>query len=292
MILTSPTELNSIPKRIISLVPSQTELLHHLGLEEETIAITKFCVHPEIWFKTKTRIGGTKALNIEKIMELQPDLIIANNEENVKDQVEALAEKFPVWVTDVCDLASAIKMIGDIGLLTGKVAEAGNLESGIGREFARLQEFIVEQEKPAIRTAYFIWKDPYMTIGGDTFINDMMKRSGLQNIFESTKRYPEITVQQLKERLDKGENIHLVDVREPNENSEFNIGGKLLPLGDIRNMQTESIDDWKKDEVVLYCRSGNRSGIAAQILDQMGFENTKNLTGGMLAWKDNFGENK
>ncbi len=101
-----------------------------------------------------------------------------------------------------------------------------------------------------------------------------------------------ITVQELKERLDAGENIHLVDVREPSENAEFNIGGVLLPVGDIRNMQTELIDDWKHDEIVLYCRSGNRSGIAAQILEQLGFENPKNLTGGMLAWQENFGTGK
>jgi rhodanese-related sulfurtransferase len=101
-----------------------------------------------------------------------------------------------------------------------------------------------------------------------------------------------ITVQELKERLDAGENIHLLDVREPSENAEFNIGGALLPLGDIRNMETEAIDDWKKDEIIAYCRSGNRSGIAAQILEQLGFENVKNLTGGMLAWQQNFGAGK
>lgn len=94
-----------------------------------------------------------------------------------------------------------------------------------------------------------------------------------------------ISVEELKERLDKGENIYLVDVREPNENAEFNIGGVLLPLGEIRNYNTESIDNIKDDEVVLYCRSGNRSGIATQILEQMGFKNVKNLTGGMLAWQ-------
>ncbi|SFQ20621.1 rhodanese-like domain-containing protein [Parafilimonas terrae] len=98
-----------------------------------------------------------------------------------------------------------------------------------------------------------------------------------------------ITVQELKQRLDAGEKIHLLDVREPNENAEFNIGGTLLPLGEVRNMQTEPVDDWKKDEVVVYCRSGNRSGQAAMILEQLGFENVKNLTGGMLAWQQNFG---
>ena len=93
-----------------------------------------------------------------------------------------------------------------------------------------------------------------------------------------------ISVAELKDRMNAGENIHLVDVREPIENAEFNIGGILLPLGDIQNMQTDVIDEWKDDEIVLYCRSGNRSGIATQILEQMGFKNVKNLTGGMLAW--------
>lgn len=101
-----------------------------------------------------------------------------------------------------------------------------------------------------------------------------------------------ITVQELKERLDKGESIHLVDVREPAENAEFNIGGTLLPVGDIRNMQTDPIEGWKKEEVILYCRSGNRSGQATMILEQLGFENVKNLTGGMLAWQQNFGTGK
>ena len=94
-----------------------------------------------------------------------------------------------------------------------------------------------------------------------------------------------ITAEELKKRMNEGENIHLVDVREPNENAEFNIGGILLPLGEIRNMNTDTIDDLKNEEVILYCRSGNRSGQATQILEQMGFTNVKNLTGGMLAWQ-------
>ncbi|MEO8772022.1 MAG: helical backbone metal receptor [Ferruginibacter sp.] len=198
MILSSPSALNYIPKKIISLVPSQTELLHYLGLEDETIAITKFCVHPENWFRTKTRIGGTKTLNIEKIIELDPDLIIANNEENVKEQVEMLAEKFPVWVTDVVDLATSIKMIGDIGQLVGKEDDANNLELRIMNVFKALEDEIKARKTAPIRSAYFIWKNPYMTIGGDTFINDMMKRCGLKNIFEDEKRYPEVNIEQLK----------------------------------------------------------------------------------------------
>jgi len=97
-----------------------------------------------------------------------------------------------------------------------------------------------------------------------------------------------ITVDELKTRLDAGEDIHLLDVREPSENADFNIGGTLLPLGDIRNMNTDAIDDWKDEEIVAYCRSGNRSGIAAQFLEHVGFKNVKNLVGGMIAWRQKY----
>jgi len=97
-----------------------------------------------------------------------------------------------------------------------------------------------------------------------------------------------ITVDELKTRLDAGEDIHLLDVREPSENADFNIGGTLLPLGDIRNMNTDAIDDWKDEEIVAYCRSGNRSGIAAQFLEHVGFKNVKNLLGGMIAWRQKY----
>jgi rhodanese-related sulfurtransferase len=97
-----------------------------------------------------------------------------------------------------------------------------------------------------------------------------------------------ISPEEVKSRLDKGEKLNLVDVRRPEETAEYNIGGIALPLGNIQNMQTEDIEDLKNEEVILYCRSGNRSGIAAMILDQMGFSNTKNLSGGMLAWRKKF----
>src|SRR4030095_12924514 len=101
-------------QRIISLVPSQTELLFDLGLEEEVIGITKFCVHPEQWFRTKTRVGGTKNINIEKIISLKPDLVIANKEENVKEQIQALEQFTQVYVSDVKNLADALNMILEI----------------------------------------------------------------------------------------------------------------------------------------------------------------------------------
>ena len=99
-----------------------------------------------------------------------------------------------------------------------------------------------------------------------------------------------ISVEEVKQRLDAGEKLHLIDVREPAENAEFNIGGTLVPLGKIQSMQVEDIEDLKDEEVIFYCRSGNRSGIAAMYLDQLGFKNTKNLTGGMNAWKEKFNQ--
>jgi rhodanese-related sulfurtransferase len=101
-----------------------------------------------------------------------------------------------------------------------------------------------------------------------------------------------ITAEEVKERLQKGEQLHLVDVREPHEHAEFNIGGILYPLGKVQSMQVDELEDLKNDEVIVYCRSGNRSGQAAMILDMLGFKNTKNLVGGMMGWQEKFGQSK
>ncbi len=139
MIITSTQFSLNPPQRIISLVPSQTELLYHFGLKKEVVGITKFCVHPEKWFKTKTRVGGTKNINIDLIKKLHPDLIIANKEENVKEQIEELAKEFTVWVTDVNSLEEALLMIKDVGELTYKTTEAITLISQIKTNFSQLQ---------------------------------------------------------------------------------------------------------------------------------------------------------
>jgi len=193
MILQQTAGLDHLPKRIVSLVPSQTELLFDLGLEAETVGITKFCVHPQNWFKTKERIGGTKTVNIDKIHQLKPDIINANKEENVQEQVEALAEDYPVWLTDVYDLEDALQMIADIGMLTGKNESALSLIDRISMAFKSVQQI-----KPPVKTAYLIWQKPYMTIGGDTFINDMLLQCGFENIFSNKTRYPEASVAQLQ----------------------------------------------------------------------------------------------
>ncbi len=98
-----------------------------------------------------------------------------------------------------------------------------------------------------------------------------------------------ITAAQLKARIDAGEKINLVDVREPNEHADFNIGGLLLPLGQVQIMNVDELEDFKNEELIVYCRSGNRSGQACMILDTLGFTNTRNLVGGMLGWEAEFG---
>lgn len=196
MILQKTSDLHYTPKRIVSLVPSQTELLHYLGLEKETVGITKFCVHPENWFKTKPRVGGTKAVKNKIIHDLKPDLIIANKEENVKEQVELLAKDYPIWVTDVNNLQEALAMINDIGEITAKQKQADLLIKKISEGFDSLTSAFKTGD-PKLKTAYLIWRKPYMTIGNDTFINDMLIKCGFENVFVSRKRYPEINIEDL-----------------------------------------------------------------------------------------------
>lgn len=198
MLLSSPAIDATPPSRIVSLVPSQTELLHDLGLDSRVAGITRFCVHPREWLQTKPRVGGTKALDIEKIRSLRPDLIIANKEENVKEQVEALAEDYPVWVTDVRDLDSALGMIRDLGLLTDTSNRASSIADEIMTAFKKMR--VALSEAPRIRTAYLIWKDPYMTVGGDAFISSMLAEAGFENVFRSEMRYPETAPAAFREK--------------------------------------------------------------------------------------------
>lgn len=186
--------LDHPPRRIISLVPSQTELLYTLGLEGEVVGITKFCIHPDQWFRNKTRIGGTKDIRPDIILSLQPDLIIANKEENDQAQVEALSAHVPVWISNVTDLPSALGMIRSVGELTGKVQSANVLADEIAHRFAALE---AATTAPGPRTAYFIWHGPWMVAGGDSFIHDMLRRAGFDNIFRDQPRYPSIELETL-----------------------------------------------------------------------------------------------
>ncbi|MGN6800381.1 MAG: helical backbone metal receptor [Ginsengibacter sp.] len=195
MILTRENIGSKKYNRIVSLVPSQTELLFDLGLEKEVVGITKFCIHPDKWFREKARVGGTKKINSEKIKEISPDLIIANKEENVKEQIENLVEEFDVWITDVNTLKEATEMIRDIGSLCDREREAKLLASEIKAGFKNLNEDFSNKEKK--KAAYFIWKDPWMVAGGDTFINEMMNQAGFENVFATLDRYPEINLEDI-----------------------------------------------------------------------------------------------
>lgn len=180
------------PKRIISLVPSITELLYDLGLFEQIIGRTKFCVHPKELLKAIPKIGGTKNVNIDRIIALQPDLIIANKEENDKNQIEQLSQHFPVWISDITNFTEAMDMIDVLGTILGEKKKAQQI---IKDSTHLLQQLEPEKKR---KTAYLIWQEPYMTIGQDTYIHDILHHAGYENIFGEQTRYPSFTLEELK----------------------------------------------------------------------------------------------
>lgn len=197
-------EISFPPSRIISVVPSQTELLADLGLDDEVIGITRFCVHPQKWFRAKTRVGGTKQLHRDQIASLNPDLIIANREENAKEQIDELAKLFPVWISDVKTLNDAYVMMHAVGEITGKQEAALARTEKIKNAF---REWRTDSKgiKPKnlnskLTCAYLIWNDPLMTIGGDTFIHHMLGKAGFENVFGNLQRYPQISRDLLQEK--------------------------------------------------------------------------------------------
>lgn len=197
--LSNEFKFNQVPKRIVSVVPSQTEYLVSLGLTESIVGITKFCIHPEEVFKSKTKIGGTKNLNIEKILSLNPDIVIANKEENDKMQIEELQKHVPVWISDIYNLEDAYEMMLRLGDLFQKQSIAQELVTAIRQSFDQLKPLDSGESK---RLAYFIWKDPYMLAGGNTFIDYLINLLGFHNISKDLvigDRYPEISIAELKQ---------------------------------------------------------------------------------------------
>lgn len=195
-------EITHTPLRIISLVPSQTELLFDLGLNKEVVGITKFCIHPAHWLKEKTIIGGTKQLNIDKIASLKPDLIIGNKEENSKEDIEILMQSYPLWMSDINTFEDALEMIESIAHITHTTKLGNDIITKIKQEFAILPQV----NKVKKRTAYFIWNKPMMVAGQTTFINEMLQICGFENVFSTTHhfkqqkesvRYPQINESEL-----------------------------------------------------------------------------------------------
>lgn len=217
-------ELQSSPSRIVSLVPSQTELLYDLGLESEVVGITKFCIHPKQWHDSKTRVGGTKQLNLDQIRSLQPDLIIGNKEENDQDQVEQLMREFPVWMSDIYNLKDALQMIDTLGHLLGKQNSSQKMIRAIEGSFKELENYRPEIPK---KTAYLIWKEPWMVAGQHSFINDMLERCGFVNAFFGQLRYPETNPQELLQL--NPDLILLSSEPYPFKEKELNLMKNLIP---------------------------------------------------------------
>ena len=180
------------PQRIISLVPSQTELLFDLGVGAQVVGVTKFCIHPTQARKSATIIGGTKQFDLAKIAALQPDLIIGNKEENYPEGINQLAANYPVWMSDITTLADALIMIQSIGDLTNTTTQAQTLTTEITTAFTALTQTINPTNSPK-RVAYLIWRAPWLAAGSQTFIHEMLTSANLTNVFADRPRYPEIT---------------------------------------------------------------------------------------------------
>ncbi|MBC7693866.1 MAG: ABC transporter substrate-binding protein [Burkholderiales bacterium] len=185
--LNNNIELDNFPKRIVSLVPSQSELLWDLGLRKELVGVTKFCIHPKELLETVARIGGTKTLNINMIRDLRPDLIIGNKEENEQSQIIELQKEFKVWMSDIFTLYDSLEMIKSVGKIVNREEQAIHISNSIDQSFSELKSL----HKSVL---YLIWK-PYMAAGKGTFIGDMLQKMGLQNVIEDEKaRYPELSI--------------------------------------------------------------------------------------------------
>lgn len=182
--------LDATPKRIVSLVPSQTELLVDLGLESSIVGVTKFCIHPSHLRTDKTVVGGTKSIKIEKIKGLRPDIVLCNKEENTKEIIAQLKDIAPIHISDVLTITDALELITMYGNLFNVETKSNGIIKSILQEqeaFKKAMAF-----KPSKKVAYFIWRNPWMVAASDSFINDMLNEAGFDNVFRQSKRYPEI----------------------------------------------------------------------------------------------------
>ncbi|NAS32583.1 ABC transporter substrate-binding protein [Flavobacteriaceae bacterium R38] len=193
-------EISRTPKRIISLVPSQTELLCDMGLEDAIVGVTKFCVHPSHLKSAKTIVGGTKQIKIEKIKELRPDIVLCNKEENTKEIVEELEKIVPVHVSDIYTIDDSLELIKSYGEIFDCIDKSSEIINKITVNLADFKGFIKNQ--PNYRTAYFIWREPWMVTAGTTFINHLLKLNGFENVYSDEKRYPEVNIKKMKEESD------------------------------------------------------------------------------------------
>ena len=186
--------------RIVSLVPSQTELLHDLGLEDQIVGITKFCVHPYHYKSVKTIVGGTKQIKIEKIAALKPDIILCNKEENTKDIVEACQDICEVHVSELYTIEDTLELISYYGERFNKRTNANAINDKINYKLQDFKNFIKNQ--PTIKVAYFIWRNPWMVAGNNTFIDYILKMNKFENIYANLERYPEVDITRIQQEGD------------------------------------------------------------------------------------------
>ena len=185
------------PKRIVSLVPSQTELLVDLGLENSIVGVTKFCAHPVHLRKSKTIIGGTKQVHYDRIKALQPDIILCNKEENTKEMVEELEKIAPVHISDIYTIDDTIilmKQYGELFSVQNKALEITNKLADLVIEFK-----LYIANKSVKKVAYFIWRKPWMVTGNNTIIHHLLSLNKFENVFADLSRYPEVTITSLVE---------------------------------------------------------------------------------------------
>jgi ABC-type Fe3+-hydroxamate transport system substrate-binding protein len=235
--------------RIVSLVPSLTELLFDLGLEDHVVGVTKFCIHPPEAKPTRTLIGGTKNPSVERILQLQPDLVIANREENRKEDVARLEPHTQVLVTDISTIDDALSAILQIGSATGAVQAADSIVHEIGT----LQERLREQKAltPLLtppKILYLIWQNPYMSVGSDTFIHAMISELGAESVTQTLRRYPEITEADIHELAPN--EIWLSDEPFPFGPDHVLAFQKLFPFARVRLVSGE-VYSWYGSRMIL-----------------------------------------
>lgn len=225
--------MNLAPKRIISLVPSISELLVDLGLYDSIVGVTSFCVKPPELLKLKTIVGGISGLKFERIEDLKPDLIIASKEENNKEEIEYLESEYRVELFDVNSFSDALEMIISLGEITGRLQIAHQLVREISTEFSTFP--LLKAKKTAI---CIIWKKPYISLSGNTYINSLLELIGLNNcIVDNHKRYPEISLDSIIEKAPD----YLFLLSEPcyfgEEDKEY--FSQLLPYTDVKLVDGE-----------------------------------------------------
>lgn len=219
--------------KIVSLVPSLTELVIDLGLEKQLVGRTKFCIHPKDKVKSIPKIGGTKNVNIQAVFDLRPDLVLANKEENTRADVEALQEFCPVHITEISNYKEALHSIQEIGQLTHRTEEANQLIIQIESNFEKLKVDIPERKS----ACYLIWKDPYMTVGHDTYIHDMLDKCNLANAFGEADRYPTINAEDISDK--KPDFIFLSSEPYPFKEKHIQELKKVCPNAEVRLVDGE-----------------------------------------------------